>query len=181
MVPENSTLLADMLIRSVQALCNLYNLSDPRLSQVHVKGDLIINPNTSGRIMTRSRARANPDTYTIIPASLKLVKVLIEELLSASGVRQTRLDAAAAGELEENVSDDESWEDEDNGFLDLGAGMTKEQLMAFANEEPARGRDDETQGILLNFFREQAQRPGFGDVFAALTPDEQQKLRSMGG
>lgn len=130
--------------------------------------------------MTRSRARQNPDTYTMIPAPLKIVKVLVEELLSAAGVRQTALDAAAAAELEEEESDDDDWEDEGNGFLDLGSGMTKEQLMAFADDGPSsRSRDDETQGYLLGFFREQANRPEFGEVFNSLTPDEQEKLRNM--
>jgi hypothetical protein len=40
---------------SVIALSKLYDLKDPRLAGVQVKGDLI--PNTDGRIMTRSRAR----------------------------------------------------------------------------------------------------------------------------
>ena len=133
--------------------------------------------------MTRSRARANPDTYTIIPATLKIIKVLVEELLSASGTRQTQLDAAAAADLDDEDSDDGSWEDEDNGFLDLGAGITKEQLMAYAAEDGPQGlgRDDETQGLLLAFFHEQASKPAFGAVFAALSQDEQEKLRSMGG
>lgn len=42
---------------SVIALSKLYDLKDPRLSQVQVKGDLI--PNTDGRIMTRSRAKTS--------------------------------------------------------------------------------------------------------------------------
>ncbi len=73
-----------------------------------VKGDLIVP--TSDRIMTRSRAKQSntsyskkiplvplpitdfftvpykdPDQYTIIPAPLKILKLLIEELVSAQG------------------------------------------------------------------------------------------------
>lgn len=109
---------------SVIALTKLYDLDDSRLSQVHVKGDLIVPQ--SDRIMTRSRARQNPDQFTVIPASLKIVKVLVEELLSASGASRS-LDAAAAAGLEDENSEDEDWEDEPNGFLDLGAGITKER------------------------------------------------------
>lgn len=188
---ENSVNFAgyDEIRQNVQALCNLYSLSDPRIAQISVKGDLIVNPSTSGRIMTRSRARQNPDTYTIIPASLKIVKVLVEELLSASGAgagTQSAIDAATAAaedDEEEEISDNDDWEDEDNGFLDLGAGMTKEQLMAYAADDGpmSRRQDDETQALLLQFFRGQAQKAEFQDVFHALTPDEQDKLRSMGG
>lgn len=132
--------------------------------------------------MTRSRAKANPDRYTMIPAQLKILKVLVEELLSASG-NARNLDAAAAAELDDDdESDGGNWEDDPNDFLDLGAGMTKEQLMAFDSEDPSafsRGRDDETQEYLLGFFREAAAKPGFAEAFGALSEEEQAKLRSM--
>ena len=63
---------------SVVALCKLYDLQDPRLAEVQVKGDLVVTQ--SNRIMTRSRARAQPDQYTSVSAQLKIIKVLVEEL-----------------------------------------------------------------------------------------------------
>lgn len=161
---------------SVVALCKLYDLKDPRLAEVKVKGDLVVTQ--SDRIMTRSRARAQPDTYTTISAQLKIIKVLVEELLSGSGPRS--LDAAAAAELDEELSEDGDWED-DSDFLDLGSGMTKAQLMALGAEDSAeeRARDDETQTALLEFFRLKAADADFGAVFAQLTPAEQEKLRNM--
>ena len=167
-----------LLIRiSVVALSKLYELNDPRIAEIKVKGDLIVP--RSDRIMTRSRAKQTPDEYTMISAQLKIIKVLVEELLSASG-NQT-LDGAAA-DLDDEDEEDGDWEDEPNDFLDLGAGMTKSELMAMAEEDSpaaARGRDDETQAYLLGFFRQAAQKPGFTDVFNALTQEEQEKLRSM--
>jgi hypothetical protein len=125
---------------------------------------------TSTRIMTRSRARANPDQYTIIPAPLKIVKILVDELLS-NNISRSIETLAPASELEKA--------DED-GFLDLGAGMTKEALMGMvADDAPSRGRDDETQGFLLQWFGVKAQEEGFGEVFGQLTVNEQEKLRSM--
>lgn len=140
--------------------------------------------------MTRSRAKQQPDEYTTIPAQLKIIKVLVEELLSASGNTRA-LDAAAAAELDEEDEggEDSEWEDDEGGgFLDLGTGMTKAQLMGFGADgeldgaaafAAARGRDDETQGYLLEFFRRQAQLPEFGEVFGRLTVGEQEKLRGM--
>ena len=108
-----------------------------------VKGDLIIPQ--SDRIMTRSRARSSkysglaalvtapqwapnwpsdPDQFTIIPAPLKIIKVLVEELLSASGVARP-MDPATGAELDEEESDDGEWED-DTDTLDLGLGVTKQ-------------------------------------------------------
>lgn len=135
---------------------------------------------TSDRIMTRSRARNNPEQYTIISAQLKIIKVLVDELLSASG-NARNFDANNAAELDDDDEDDD-WEDDGGDFLDLGSGMTKSQLMAYAAEDgpgASRGRDDETQSYLVQFFQQAAQKPGFNDVFTALTSDEQEKLRTM--
>lgn len=164
---------------SIVALSKLYELNDPRLAEIQVKGDLIVP--TSNRIMTRSRARQQPDQYTMIPAQLKIVKILVEELLQASG-KIRDLDAAAAADLDDDDDDDGDWEDDPNDFLDLGAGMTKSQLMAYGADdgpEASRGRDDETQSFLLSFFHQQGQNPDFANVFNALTPQEQEKLRGM--
>ncbi|KAF1964897.1 ARM repeat-containing protein [Bimuria novae-zelandiae CBS 107.79] len=175
---ENSINFAgyDEIRQNVIALSKLYDLKDPRLQAIHVKGELI--PNTDGRIMTRSRAREKPDQWTIVPATLKILKVLIVELQSASG---TGLDPAAAADLaEEGSNDDDDWEDEPNPFLDLGAGFTKEQLMAYAADDaPGMGRqkDDETQAFLVDFFKRAATTQGFAEEFAALTEEEQRRLQ----
>ncbi|KAF3000255.1 hypothetical protein E8E13_007925 [Curvularia kusanoi] len=174
---ENSINFAgyDEIRQNVIALSKLYDLKDHRLAEIQVKGELI--PNTDGRIMTRSRARTNPDRWTIIPATLKILKVLIVELQSAAGAP---LDANAAAELADEVSDDGSWEDEPNPFVDLGSGFTKEQLMAFAADDgpnTGRQRDDETQEFLVEFFKRAAATPGFAEEFGQLTAEEQQRLR----
>ncbi|KAF1817496.1 ARM repeat-containing protein [Eremomyces bilateralis CBS 781.70] len=166
----------DEIRQNVIALSKLYNLNDPRLSQqITVKGDLIVDPQ-SDRIMTRSRARKNPDQFTIIPAQFKIIKVLVEELSSASGGHQA-LDSSTLANLDEAGSDDDEWEDEPD-TLDLGAGMTKEELMRFGDDSVGRVRDDQTQAYLTQFFREVASKPGFTEAFNALTPEEQDKLRS---
>lgn len=164
---------------SVIALSKLYDLQDPRLDQVQVKGDLIV-PDDTSRIMTRSRARQNPDQFTIVPATLKILKVLVEELLSASGVARA-IDAATSTTdlLEDEGSDNGEWEDDD-GIVDLGLGATRAELMAYAEEGVgSRQRDDETQAYLVNFFREASQKPGFNEMFAQLTEEEREKLRMM--
>ncbi|EMC91662.1 hypothetical protein BAUCODRAFT_152059 [Baudoinia panamericana UAMH 10762] len=179
---ENSITFAgyDDIRQNVAALTKLYSLHDPRIEQIRVKGDLIVSKTDSNRIMTRSRARQQPEQYTMISAQLKIVKVLIEELLSASGSSRA-LDTADAAEFEEDGDDEGEWEDDPNDFVDLGSGMTKAQLMALGDndEGPSRGRDDETQALLLHFFKEQASRPEFGQVFQALTEEEMEKLRSL--
>ena len=89
--------------------------------------------------MTRSRARENPDQYTVVPAPIKIIKVLVEELLSASGSTRSvdgtnAADIAGRGEDGtgstgaggEGSSDEDDWEDEPGAVLDLGLGTTKQ-------------------------------------------------------
>ncbi|KAL6239684.1 hypothetical protein BDW75DRAFT_198041 [Aspergillus navahoensis] len=181
---ENSVNFAgyDEIKQNIIALATLYNLEDPRLAQVQVKGDLIVQD--TGRIKTRSQARNNPDRYTTVTAPLKIVKVLVEELAAASGNKE--IDAATAAALEEEGSDDDDeWEDVPDNTLDLSLGVTKQELMAFGEGGTegvfgVRKRDDETQAFLLDFFRNASTKGEFQQLFAALTPDEQEKLRSLG-
>jgi hypothetical protein len=177
---ENSINFAgyDEIRQNVIALSKLYELEDPRLSQVQVKGDLVVQD--TGRIKTRSQSAANPDQFTIIPAPLKIIKVLVAEL-SASGGDFSAAAAAALGDLESDDENDE-WEDLPSNTLDLSLGMTKQELMSYAGEGGVgpRTRDDETQAYLMQFFRDAATKPTFQEVFAALTADEQERLRNLG-
>jgi hypothetical protein len=68
--------------------------------------------------------------------------------------------------------------------LDLGLGMTKQDLMSFGEGGSesvfgVRRRDDETQSFLADFFRRASQQPGFQELYGALTVDEQVKLQSL--
>ena len=161
-----------------------------------VRGDLVVPE--SDRIMTRSRARQSeslgawsdeadrpdPDQYTMVPASLKIIKVLIEELLSAAGVQNAAAAAstaaAAAAALDED-NDNDGWEDDET--LDLSLGTTKQELMGFENMASGRQRDDETQKYLTEFFIGAARdnTAGFNEWYGMLTDDEKRKLQEAAG
>ncbi len=144
-----------------------------------VRGDLIIP--VSDRIMTRSRSKQHPDQYTIIPAPLKILKVLIEELLSASGVQGAAVAAAAAeADFADEENDDDGWED-DPDTVDLSLGGTKNGLMSYFDQSNLRHRDDETQAYLIEFFVQAARDnvAGFNDWYGNLTDEEKSKLREM--
>ncbi|KAI1432222.1 armadillo-type protein [Xylaria sp. CBS 124048] len=196
---ENSVNFAgyDEIRQNVIALSKLYSLNDARVAQTMVKGDLIIT--TSDRIMTRSRAKqsmaqpdlssiltplniiADPDRYTIIPAPLKILKVLIEELLSASGFTSAPGGAsAAAAELADEDNENDGWED-DPDAIDLNLGSTKADLMGYLEASNMRHRDDETQQYLSEFFVAAARDniAGFGEWYNNLTDDEKAKLSAV--
>ncbi|KAL2208576.1 ARM repeat-containing protein [Sarocladium strictum] len=178
---ENSVSFAgyDEIRQNVIALSKLYSLNDSRISQIMVKGDLIVAQD-DGRIKTRSRAKQNPDQYTIIPASLKIIKVLVEEMVSASGARAASSAAAmavAAAEFEDDG--DDNWEDDDD-ILDLSLGSTKADLMSFM-EGGQRQRDDETQAYLTEFFMRAARENigNFQELYNNLTEEEKTKLNEL--
>ncbi|KAK0715505.1 armadillo-type protein [Lasiosphaeris hirsuta] len=180
---ENSVSFAgyDEIRQNVIALSKLYSLNDARISQTQVRGDLI--PTNSDRILTRSRAKQNPDQYTIIPASLKILKVLIEELLSASGLQAAAnvASATATAQFEDaDEDDDDGWEDAGD-TLDLSLGSTKADLMGWLENSNSRQRDDETQAYLVEFFMRAAREniAGFQEWFTMLTEDEKAKLHQL--
>ena len=110
----------DAIRQNVIALANIYKLHDSRLDGINVQGDLIV-PDTD-RIKTRSRAKQEPDQYSIIPVPLKLLKVLIQEL--ANSTSPIRAGVNIGGKGVDEGSDDDEWEDEP-GVLDLGAPGTR--------------------------------------------------------
>lgn len=188
-------LLRNANVYSVIALSKLYTLNDQRVIQTMVRGDLIIPEST--RIRTRSQSKnsttphfppatylqpADPDQYTIVPASLKIIKVLIEELLSASGQGTAAAQAAAAAAEFDEEGDDDSWEDVPS-TLDLGLGSTKAELMAWGEGQGSfmRQRDDETQAYLTEFFVKASREniAGFNELYAALTEEEKRKLNEL--
>lgn len=179
---ENSTMFAgyDDIRQNVIALSKLYSLNDPRLAQTLVKGDLIIQAGNSGRIMTRSRAKANPDQYNSIPIALKIVKVLIVELLSASGFSGAANAAAAAtrefADADEDDGD-EGWEDEHDSTTISNAA----ELMSMVEGANERMHDDETQQYLTEFFVKAAREDmaDFQRWFGMLNEDEQKKLQEL--
>ncbi|KAK8106025.1 importin-beta domain-containing protein [Apiospora kogelbergensis] len=178
---ENSVIFAgfDEIRQNVIALSKLYELNDPRLAQTMVRGDLIIP--VSDRIMTRSRAKENPDQYTIVPATLKIIKILVEELTSASGAQNASSAAAAAAAkfADEEEEDEDGWEDEPD-TVDLNLGSTKNDLMSYLEASSmTRHQDDETNRFLTDFFRRVAQSPDFHTWFEMLTDEEKQKLTAV--
>lgn len=121
----------DAIRQNIVALSEIYKLHDERLEQIQTKGDLLVE-NTS-RIKTRSQAKKTPDQYSIIPVSLKLTKVLLQEL-SPSPNKPVFSPSLSNGRKHSIVSegDDEEWEDDEPVVLDLTASSTRQGLPPFS-------------------------------------------------
>jgi importin-9 len=110
--------------------------------------------------------------------------VLVEELLSASGLNAAAnaASAVATANFVDADSDDgdDAWED-DHDTLDLALGSSKADLMAWGENMSSRQRDDETQAYLVEFFVTAARDnvADFNALFEMLTEDEKAKLRDL--
>jgi hypothetical protein len=195
----------------VIALSKLYSLNDQRLAQITVKGDLIIANDERIKTRSRSKqsmsprgtfqppgnsldalarrygstdttsTSLDPDQFTIVPAPLKIIKLLIDELGAASGQQAAAnaASAAVAGDFDSD-DDDEGWEDDDD-TLDMGLAATKADLMSFIEGPGRRAPDDETQSFLTQFFLEcgRDNTANFQEWFNALSGEEKQKLNEL--
>lgn len=110
------------------------------------------------------------------------MKLLIDELLSASGAQAAASAAAAAISAADFDDDDDEdgWEDDDD-TLDLGLAATKGDLMSFIEGPGRRQPDDETQTFLTEFFIQCGREniANFQDWYSLLSEEERQKLNEL--
>ena len=174
---------------NVLALTKLYELQDSRLENLMCKGDMIVTPETSARIMTRSRAKAQPDAerWMQVHANVKIIKLLIEELASTAATAQAApstpgLARAISGGGDAVADDAGSDDDESDWEDDLAADEAG--LLKFAAEEPGsavKGVDAETMHFLENWFKHIGTQQSFVEtVFDRLNSGEQDVLRRLG-
>ncbi|EXJ94464.1 hypothetical protein A1O1_02860 [Capronia coronata CBS 617.96] len=186
----------DEVRHNVVALSKIFSLHDPRIKAVHVKGDLIVDANPSGRIKTRSQAKLNPDRWTSVPADLKILKILVDELASAATSQFPDFAAAQAAadaldEADENAEDADEWEDVGTaGAIDLASATVRGDLMALVGEggfgadgaaspTGSRARDEETAEYLLQWFKTEAEKEDFAALFGQLSDEEKGKLQQL--
>ncbi|KAL9059557.1 MAG: hypothetical protein Q9162_001062 [Coniocarpon cinnabarinum] len=167
---------------NVVALTKLFELRDPRFQAILCKGDMVVTPETSGRIMTRSRAKAAPpEQWTSVSAPIKIIKLLVDELSSAASVSTAGMpstpglvkgggDAAAD---EDGSDEDSDWED------DLG----EEELLKIAGSDAGSTRgtvDGETVAFLKGWLRGVVGSGVLADAGGNLTDGERDVLGQLG-
>lgn len=137
----------DEIKENVISLGQLYQLNDSRITSVVVEGDpLPVAPNV---IMTRSRAKQQGENFTRIPASAKIVKLFLRELIvgQAAAAEALRSAAAANSSVDSLVGGDD-WEDvEAPPSVSLGPGMLPlDELLKYAGEDGINDGIDQTGG-----------------------------------
>ena len=116
--------------KNIVALGNIYKLHDPRLVNLQVAGDLVVE-NTS-RIKTRSMSKQDPDKYQKVPMQLKLLKVLVSEVPpEISPPNSPDKDLLGGKTMQKKGSDDEdddgSWESDEDEVQDLASLASRQR------------------------------------------------------
>nr|KAK4053501.1 hypothetical protein OIV83_001668 [Microbotryomycetes sp. JL201] len=102
---------------STVALSRMFESARPSLAEISVKGDLLLTAKNSNTIMTRSKARLNPDQFQKIPFPAKALKLLVQEAQNAAAESNAAKDAA--GDATSDDGDDD-WADEGDEFASGG-------------------------------------------------------------
>ncbi|KAJ2765000.1 hypothetical protein IWQ57_004951, partial [Coemansia nantahalensis] len=121
---------------SATALTRLFALDDPRIASFMTQGDLIPNAANAGKIVTRSMSRTNPDQYTTVPATAKIVKLLLAEVDMDVESQFARSGGAGLSAVLDHadLGDEDGWEDDADGesLDEPAAGPDYGMLSAYA-------------------------------------------------
>ena len=152
----------EVIRQNSTALIAIHRLHDPRVASITVNGDLI--PDTSSRIKTRSMAKSQPIRYTVVPANLKIIKVLVNELLPYgdpnNALKQSKLHfnpPFSPSKPSAGAGSDEEWESDEDDL------------------EFNKGADDATQELIVQFFKQEGADPHFQELYGALTEEERKR------
>lgn len=128
---------------SILALCQMFLSDRPSLRQIHVKGDLIVKPETQNVIITRSRAKQTPHEFKSVPFPTKALQLIVRELQSM-GAEVEPMGAKDVPDATEDDSDDaDEWADEEKLYL----GMKKDELAFLAGVDMDDGEADGRGGL----------------------------------
>lgn len=172
-------------------LGKLFALPDPRLRAVTVQGDMVVDDRNRDRIMTRSRARTTPTTYTSVPFPVKALKLLLKDV--SSEPTKTKGGKKYDGEIEEDDGDDE-WADDDplgSAADDEFAFLSDWLDTGVAGENDAQDDDEDLKtdplaqidmaahitGVLRDSYASNAN--GMHEMVDALTDQEKAILRAV--
>ncbi|AOA60917.1 Nuclear transport (karyopherin beta) [Komagataella phaffii CBS 7435] len=187
----------EQIITNVKAFIAIFKLGDMRIDEMIVNGDLIVDPNVDpDLIITRSMAKKIPTRFQQITASLKILKLLINELkfqckqLDTKSIIERSIDvdkvvAAGGGDLGQDNDDTEGWED----LEDVGI-PSYEKLKSYIDNDEHRGYDSDSDNdktnagdealkdLLKSFFRDCAVHNigKFGELYPKLNEEEKKVL-----
>ncbi|QRV94844.1 importin-9 [Ceratobasidium sp. AG-Ba] len=128
---------------STLALCEMFLSDRPILRQIHVKGDLIVKPETQNVIITRSRAKQTPHEFKSVPFPTKALQLIVRELQSMGAEVEPMATKDVPDATEDDSDDADEWADEEKLYL----GMKKDELAFLAGVDMEDGEADGRGGL----------------------------------
>lgn len=190
----------DEIKQNIMSLGKLYELQDERVAKVIVEGDPVSIPQDI--ILTRSKARELKNTYTQIPATLKIIKLFLRELITgnftlkdaASAYSQSNVKAEA--DFKEDDENDE-WEDIEE-LVPLEGGLSYKDALKYGQVDdidlfegnygtdmPQRGPGgtDHTTQLMIAQWLQQVVKSDIGNfkdvIYPGLSKSEQDFLKTI--
>lgn len=152
---------------SVVGLSQIYSTARTELGNLEVKGDLI--PDTSGRILTRSRAKSYPDKYTNVILPVKILKLFLAELVN---------ELEGKNEDEEIVSDDE-WDSTDLTKIIEEAQLNESEFSRLSEDEDDPLKDINTREFIVEYLKTHFGDSQGQEIVQRLSEGEQETLHSI--
>lgn len=149
---------------SIIGLSQIYATQRPELAKLEVKGDLI--PDTSGKILTRSRAKKNPDRYTTVILPIKIVKLFLTELVN---------EMEGKTEDEEIISDSD-WESTDLTKVIQDAQLNESEFNKLSEDEDDPSKEINTREFIVDFLKGQFGSGSGQEITVLLDVGEQETL-----
>lgn len=104
---------------STIGLVQLFLNGRESLNRIIVKGDFVITEANSNTIMTRAKARNNPDQFQAIPFPAKALKILLHDVQNSIESSGTKGAGIMTDDAESDDGDDE-WADDGAEFTAAG-------------------------------------------------------------
>ncbi|KAK6465984.1 armadillo-type protein [Scheffersomyces coipomensis] len=166
----------EKILQNSLALAKIFTLQDKRVESLVVNGDII--PYEGDLIITRSRALSMPERYTQIPASLKILKLLVSELTFQNQQPNASDYLPEEDQFNDDDGDEEGWEDMD----DIGV-PNYEKLKSYVdsdNDEPDAedNNSGDLKAALVSFFKECTSKNlgDFQKYYNSLDEDEKKTI-----
>ncbi|QRV80350.1 importin-9 [Ceratobasidium sp. AG-Ba] len=128
---------------STLALCEMFLSDRSILRHIHVKGDLIVKPETQNVIITRSRAKQTPHEFKSVPFPTKALQLIVRELQSMGAEVEPMATKDVPDATEDDSDDADEWADEEKLYL----GMKKDELAFLAGVDMEDGEADGRGGL----------------------------------
>lgn len=176
----------ESILSNIRAFIEIFKLNDDSINNIIVDGDPI-QPNVpEGVIITRSMSKKIPVTYEKIPANVKIIKLLLDELKNDVTASKTAENEAV--HIHSHGHDHEHYGDaeDDDGWEDLeDVEPTFEHLKNYVEEDGSVKRasdsnNNDMRQLLIHFFKDCTTNntANFESIYNNYLTDNQKSLLS---